>query len=612
MNAANVTPSAPVLPLKLHWTVGFSGKRFPACEERAARAIRQALDWLQEQAALQDAQLTALSSIARGGDVCFARACLAMEPPLPWKCLLPFAQTEFLHLDLESDQNLIPLTQEEISARISTATSCIKGAFDVHTPTTEPPSPPPQPLDPLDPDGSKARRVVAYLECGYRTVDESDVMICLLRADEFAALLSGGNSSGDQSPTAAPVKSLKAGTLAIARYANAARRPCLLLNADAADPWKDRKLLNDPQEQKPKRALFLDDVTTALIRRTADPFTLPLDPGNMTGGPVTAARQSVLFIQRRLGALANSHKGKATGGLKWMLALHLAATAVAAVGATFFNPQLHFTGGLFAVAISLACIKPVLAGCAAFIEHRLHHHADRDHWLHARELAELCRGALSLWPLPIQPLDAADEEDFPKLKRLLRTLRLVRALDPAASVTATPRQPAQHPNRTWERETQIEADMRAATAIYIQDRLLSQANHYYQRHHKSGVESERRWRAGFLIAIWTAIGAGTLLAILEILHAREWHVPAWSIMLLMALVIIAPFVATWTLGMMTILDCRRRARRYDEMECFLRRIAATLENCTANPSRLSLIEHAERMMIEEQHEWFSVTRNYTV
>ena len=607
MNAANATPSAPVQPLKLHWTIGFSGKRFPSCEERAGRAIRQALDWLQERAALQDAQLTALSSIARGGDVCFARACFAMSPPLPWKCLLPFGQTEFLRLDLESDQNLSPLSPEQITHRNSAATDCINAAFDIHTPPTEPPSPPPQPPDPLDPDGSKARRVVAYLECGYRTVDESDVMICLLRADEFNALLSGENPPTAQTPPAAPVLSLKAGTLAIARYTLAARRPCLLLNADAADPWKSHKLLNDPQEQKPKRVLFFDDVTTALIRRTADPFTLPLDPGNMTGGPVTSARQSVLFTQRRLGALANNHKGNATGGLMWMLALHLAATAVAAVGATFFNPHLGITGGLLTVAISLACLKPVMAGVAAFIEHRLHHHADRDHWLHARELAELCRGALSLWPLPIQPLDAADEEDFPKLKRLLRTLRLVRALDPAASITATPRQPAQHPNRPWERETQIEADMRAATAYYIQDRLLSQANKYYQPQHQSGVKSERRWRAGFLTAIWTAIGAGTLLAILEIAKSHTWFTT-----LLMALVIIAPFVATWTLGMMTILDCRRRARRYDEMECFLRRIAGTLENCAANPSRLRLIEHAERMMIEEQHEWFSVTRNYTV
>jgi hypothetical protein len=53
-------------------------------------------------------------------------------------------------------------------------------------------------------------------------------------------------------------------------------------------------------------------------------------------------------------------------------------------------------------------------------------------------------------------------------------------------------------------------------------------------------------------------------------------------------------------------------RRYPEMERYLNRLADTLAQCNGNPSRLRLIEQAERMMIEEQHEWFSVTRNFSV
>jgi hypothetical protein len=48
------------------------------------------------------------------------------------------------------------------------------------------------------------------------------------------------------------------------------------------------------------------------------------------------------------------------------------------------------------------------------------------------------------------------------------------------------------------------------------------------------------------------------------------------------------------------------------MQHYLRRLADTLKNTKANPSRIRIIEHAERLMIEEQHEWFSVMRNLSV
>lgn len=42
------------------------------------------------------------------------------------------------------------------------------------------------------------------------------------------------------------------------------------------------------------------------------------------------------------------------------------------------------------------------------------------------------------------------------------------------------------------------------------------------------------------------------------------------------------------------------------------RLADTLEQTQANPSRIRLIEHAERTLTEEQHEWFSVMCNLSV
>jgi hypothetical protein len=73
--------------------------------------------------------------------------------------------------------------------------------------------------------------------------------------------------------------------------------------------------------------------------------------------------------------------------------------------------------------------------------------------------------------------------------------------------------------------------------------------------------------------------------------------------------IIAPLVAAHCLGMITILDVCRRAVRYEEMSASLRRMAKTLDKFEANSARVRLIEHAARVLIEEQHEWFSVMRN---
>ena len=70
--------------------------------------------------------------------------------------------------------------------------------------------------------------------------------------------------------------------------------------------------------------------------------------------------------------------------------------------------------------------------------------------------------------------------------------------------------------------------------------------------------------------------------------------------------------SAYSLATMSLLDCRRRERRYDEMSSFLERTRDTLGRTESNASRLRLIEQAERSLIEEQHEWFSVMRNLNV
>lgn len=621
MNAASAAADPFAFPLM--WTVGFSGKRHLADEAKAAQAIEAALDFLHHAAHQQHSRLTGISSIARGGDVLFAEACT--RSALPWKCLLPFGAPDFFAFDLAhaSDRSAVPETER--TARRDRAEQSLRLSFEepsVVCPRT----------DPRDAE----QRIAAYLECGYRTVDEADVMILLLRAAEFAhvkeravamerAQAAGRALSSSEDPAGA--LAAKAGTRSVALYAVAARRPCLLLDVDADDPWAARYFAHEP---KSPEALFVDPVITPLVHHAAHLSGPERRSDSRTlSGPVTPTRLAVAALMRRFGAIAGEHQGRALGGMKWMLSLHLAACAIAAIGATLlaYGHDLAALKSALLVAalLALALAKPVLAAIAWRIEHLLHKKHAREEWLNARVLAELCRGAVSLWPLPEQPLDAMDDEDFPKMKRLIRTLRLMRALDRDAAVSGSPRRgdlanPA-------EAETQREADMRVAIDHYVAGRLRDQIETYFRKKIPVHEREETRWRRVLHGALALTIVFGLVFAAhkIQLRFAGEHHAVApaaehhaiahpaadpWRWM--EALIIICPFVASFALGMMTLLDCRRRVRRYPEMAHHLTRLADTLALCRANPSRLRLIEQAERSMIEEQHEWFSVTRNFSV
>jgi len=635
MNAASAAIAPFAFPLI--WTVGFSGKRHLADEAKAARALESALTFLHSAAEHQRATLTGISSLARGGDVLFAEACqcaLGARPTLPWKCLLPFAWEQFTAFDLAHSADRAPLPEAESTQRRSRAEQCLRGAFDEPTivcPRTDPH------------DGEE--RIAAYLECGYRTVDEADVMILLLRADEFAqvkehavamehAQAAGHALAAVDAAESAPAA--KAGTRSVALYAIAARRPCLLLDVDADDPWATRYFAHEP---KGADLLFVDPIITPLVQHAEHIRGDAQRPGlQKLSGPVTPARTAVWELMWRFGSIAGQNQGRALGGMKWMLSLHLAACAIAAIGATLLAyghdlPALK--SALFVAALlSLAFAKPLLAAIAWRIEHLLHKKHAREEWLNARVLAELCRGAVALWPLPIQPLDAMDDEDFPKMKRLIRTLRLRRSLDRDAAVGGSPRRGDL--TKPAEAETQQEADMRVAVEHYVSGRLREQVDTYFRKKLPVHRREEAFWRqvlhgALLLTIVFGLIFAGHKLQLRfagdhasHTTQTHDTHAPAAPVVhaiehpaadpwrWMEALIIICPFVASFALGMMTLLDCRRRVRRYPEMAHYLSRTADTLTLCRANPSRLRLIEQAERMMIEEQHEWFSVTRNFSV
>jgi hypothetical protein len=598
----------------LHWTVGFAGKRqiAPARESAVHDALARALDFLWMKAVDQGASLTAVSSIARGGDLIFAEAALGKghRRKWPWKCVLPFPLNPFL------DNDLGDLPEPERAALRRRATDCVQSATTLPIVTS-----------PGTDVSARAQREEAYLDCGYRIVDEADVVIVLLNGQEFADF---DQASGSSRPPVGP------GSAAVARYAIAARHPTILLDADAPDPWEARRIYNDPEAKPVREEFFHDGLVTPLVEDSLKKAKLP--PA-ASGDEVwsTPNTRAVAHLLNALGVSADTHQSSTIVRLRLVLTMHLLATAIAATLATVLAEvgwverllPRYAAHALWAIA-ALAALKPLLAAYAFLVEKQLHREGSRETWTRARVLAELCRGALAMWPLPQQPLDAQDEEDFPRVKRLLRTLRLMREQDSRVTVPA-PRSAS---------EPQIEADMRVACDRYIVSRLNNQID-YYRDKKELAAKQSGRWRLAFRAATLVAILLGTLLLVPEIHHAwvESDHAfdalpftafvatalvtvfaPVWHALhfvetfehLFQALLIIAPFVAAYSLATMSLLDCRRRERRYAEMAHFLERTRDTLSRTESNASRLRLIEQAERSLIEEQHEWFSVMRNLNV
>jgi hypothetical protein len=665
----------PSFHFPLLWTIGFTGKRHLTDEQekRVETSIFEALAFLREKADAQLAGLTAISSVARGGDAIFASCCLAApssdrkkKEPLPWKCLFPFGKEEFFSLDLGSQPSptgaKIPLDDAERQNRLAKAEDCLAKAFR----TVE--------LVPEEGAEPDSKRVTAYQECGYRTVDESDVMIAVLRDSEFEQLkkiqatrhkeeherLKALEKNKSTPPPSDIALINKAGSLAIVIYAIAAKRPCFVLNADDPKPWDHRLLLNDPIENKTQ--WFLDPNVTDVVKHALHHQAKPKKekkPAKIKkdSHPSTDSLEKVELLMSKLGEYAAESKRSTHGGLTAVLTLHIFATAFAAIGATVIGlseEEHHFFHEacvwiLYGILV-VAFLKPILAVGAYFVERRLHKKHTRESWLFSRILCELCRGASAMWPLPRQPLDAADEEDFPKVKRLLRTLRLMRENDSAAAICNMPIRGDS--SQSYDKsETQSEANMRAATEYYIKNRVLDQADHYRkqqaisERQHKfwdlifqgslivtialglglAGYKvsklAPKKPKLNEISASTTAKGTDPIADNAPKKQVENPNTPAHTclkgpwidpIKWVEFAVIIGPFLATYALGMITIRDCRRRTNRYKEMERFLHRLADTLRASSSNGSRLRLIEHTERMLIEEQHEWFSTTRNFNV
>lgn len=130
-------------------------------------------------------------------------------------------------------------------------------------------------------------------------------------------------------------------------------------------------------------------------------------PGEIREPAFSSAWVALDQLRRKLGDRANSHQHRTLATLQSVLLFHLAASSMAAIGATILivdSRTVVVVAWLYALT-AFALVKPALAFSAFVLERRLHGGGNREGWLHARVLEEMVRGALATWPLPI-PADA--------------------------------------------------------------------------------------------------------------------------------------------------------------------------------------------------------------
>jgi hypothetical protein len=310
--------------------VGFTGHRRLADPASTAAALRRALD---EIAAHTHARLVGVSSLASGADTLFAEELARRDAP--WLLLLPLPLDTFRD-DFEPDE-------------WARAEALLPRALSTHI---EPPA---------------EHRDHAYLECGHRTVDESDVLI---------AVWNGAPSAG------------LGGTGDVVAYARARQKPLVLVHEPSG------KIESERLDRLPR-----------------------LSPSAKTSSPATgrAAADALLDAADRR---ARSLRPLATNLGLLLIAAHQLATAIAIAALVWL--------GLAIVQSTATWLKLALLAAALvtpFLLRRAHHG-----WLQARLRAEIIRSALQLWPLP-QPEQTFAALRLPGFESLQRHLLLLRLED---------------------------------------------------------------------------------------------------------------------------------------------------------------------------------------
>ena len=322
-----------VLPAWL--LVGFSGHRHLSNPAAVEAALRRLLDRLEQ----RTGHLVGVSSAALGADTLFAEEMIRRGHPI--RVVLPFPAARF-----EQDFVDAPEAWTRARAVIDAAIDVdVVGASEVDNQTPED----------------------AYLEAGFRTVDESDVLIAVW----------------DQQP----VKG-RGGTADIVAYARSIGRPVVLIDPD----------------------------TGAVTDQELDRFRIGKDQPSLDSSRSSRAVVEAYYaaVNRR----AEGHAPIVRELMRWCVLLHLGASTLT-TGAMIFGTDKPTALAVTGVDTALLAVAFVML----WMRGRRHRE-----WRRLRAEAEICRSALATWDIrrgSRPPVRAP----LPGLAGLSRSLDLLRQMD---------------------------------------------------------------------------------------------------------------------------------------------------------------------------------------
>lgn len=337
--------------LKPWFFVGFTGHRNIASPALVTAGIGRAFDRLQS---CCSPRLAAVSSVASGADALFAEAALARQ--FPWLLLLPFPVAEF--------------RRDFTEATWARSEALIPRAVSIHIHPTY------REATALPPDARNA----AFAECGYRTVDECDVLMTVW----------------DGLPGRGP-----GGTAEIVAYARQLGRPIVWIHSETGE-LKEENFEN------------LSYYPVSKTSHHQEP-----SPEKSSG------REELQATLQHFDSIAIKHAPESRELVTRVIFLHLAATVIAICGPFFF--------GKFTVVLFVLILLKVAALLYAQRLHHLHRHSHGS-WLENRILAELCRSALATWPLKFSE-NIHRNLPFPGFRGWQHSLRLSRLLNPPPEST---------------------------------------------------------------------------------------------------------------------------------------------------------------------------------
>jgi hypothetical protein len=461
--------------------VGFTGHRkLSQPPERIAAAIRAALQKLRDRTGQP---LAAVSSAASGADTLFAET--AAQEKLPWTLLLPFPIPEFRKDFDDRDWRRVE--------------ALLPRAARTHV---------------EEPGGSPEE---AFMECGMRTVDDSDVLVAVWDGKE-------ANGPG--------------GTAEVVAYAREQQKPLLWIHASTAEIVEER------------------------LER------LPPRPAAGPAGDVDRADYAALQATfRHYDAGAQHNRPWAISLNLTLILLHQVATLVA-IAALVWSEETWLKEPATGIKLGLLVIALVLPW---FL-----HHA-HEGWMIDRLRAEICRSALSVWPLR-QADEIFSAMRLPVELALQRSILLARLLSPPST-----------------------DDLAQAKRTYAAERIGGQAGHF-TKHAAAALRHKRRLRGLGALCTVLAIVSGATIAF----HAVRESDSSYHAIKLFSIGL--PLVTTALLSSVAAFDLERRSARYSEMAAFLEGARIRVEHAATWHGFNRAVIEVERTLLLEIWEWYSVAR----